>query len=151
MLTREQLDQALTELKELNLAWPSFVKEASQWLGTIAEVAERFGHLLPKQCDKCDTTGVISCQPFPCEHGGHTCSSCGGRGTVVEIPDEWIKAGVAYFETGGPPLYELTKEMTIVLERLLPELGKHVVKVKPKYLFDADLMRAVLGEVTDAD
>jgi len=31
-------------------------------------------------CEKCDNQGVYSCQPFPCEHGGHTCELCDGNG-----------------------------------------------------------------------
>lgn len=33
-------------------------------------------------CERCDTQGIYSCQAFPCEHGGHMCEVCDGRGWV---------------------------------------------------------------------
>lgn len=32
--------------------------------------------LHPPTCSTCQDTGVVSCEPFPCGHGGHTCLDC---------------------------------------------------------------------------
>ncbi len=31
-------------------------------------------------CKACKGTGIVSCLPFPCGHGGHVCDSCNGMG-----------------------------------------------------------------------
>ena len=46
------------------------------------------GTELYELCGTCGSVGVTSCQSFPCEHGGHTCTACGGSGLAADTGKE---------------------------------------------------------------
>lgn len=50
----------------------------------VAVLRDEGGEIRP--CARCGSTGVVSCQAFQCEHGGHSCTVCGGRGSYLIIP-----------------------------------------------------------------
>ena len=134
MPTREQLDQAIEIIR--NSTFEVHTDEDILALRIVFKAAKRFGHLLPTQCPDCEGSGIYMNYAPPGMGEPMPCESCGGKGTVIEIPDEWITAAV---RASGAVFYEATEGAnTFPTDPLgLPEKAMRAA------------LRAVLGEVTE--
>jgi hypothetical protein len=54
-----------------------------------ANTPDRGDHSDAQWCRRCKGTGIVSCLPFPCGHGGHVCDSCNGTGMHTGVVVSW--------------------------------------------------------------
>jgi hypothetical protein len=78
------------------------------------------GTELYELCGTCGSVGVTSCQSFPCEHGGHTCTACGGRGYTLD-PERLEAAPAGMYP---PPARPNSNARRLAKQTILAYLGE---------------------------